>query len=129
MYGAPYGNRYGLDSGAAYVVFGHSGTFNDTLDLFAVDGSNGFRIDGSGNYDNAGYVVRSLEDINGDGFADIFVGGFREVSVFLGHNGTFAAKIDLSSANGSNGFSLNYSGDIANAGDINGDGYVDLTSV
>ena len=63
-----------LDHGAAFVVFGHKGDFDATLDLAALDGKTGFRLDGISPRDNAGSAVASAGDVNGDGFDDVIVG-------------------------------------------------------
>jgi hypothetical protein len=44
--GAPKASRNGLFSGSAYVVFGHGGGFAGKLNLYEIDGTDGFRIDG-----------------------------------------------------------------------------------
>jgi hypothetical protein len=61
-------------AGETYVVFGHSGGFSTSLDLGALDGSNGFRLDGIDVYDYSGYSVSSAGDVNGDGFDDLIIG-------------------------------------------------------
>ena len=60
--------------GAGYVVFGHSGTFSQTLSLSALDGSNGTKLIGIDTTDAAGRSVSGAGDLNGDGIADVLVG-------------------------------------------------------
>ena len=131
----------GLNSGSSYVVFGKAGGFNASMDLSALDGSNGFRIDGKGRYDYSGRVS-SAGDVNGDGYDDLIIGaagadnnGSQSGSsyVVFGKASGFSASMDLSALNGSNGFRLDgenrgdHSGiSVSSAGDINGDGYDDL---
>ena len=45
-----------------------------SIDLFALDGSNGFRLDGVNDEDYAGYSVSAAGDLNGDSFDDIVIG-------------------------------------------------------
>lgn len=117
------------------------GQFPAVLPLASLDGQIGFKIDGEASKDYSGIVVRS-GDINGDGYVDLLIGAAghksntgRSYVVFggldLGKNGI----ISLSQLNGTNGFKLDgeVTGDasgwqngINSAGDINGDGYMDL---
>ncbi|WP_048316383.1 integrin alpha, partial [Crocosphaera watsonii] len=68
----PNGN---IDAGETYVVFGSS-SFEDTLNLSSLDGSNGFVINGIDEFDNSGFSVSNAGDINGDGFDDLIIGAF-----------------------------------------------------
>ena len=136
---APSGATY---SGSSYVVFGKAGGFASNLGLTALDGSNGFRIDGEGKYDRSGYSVAGAGDVNGDGFADLVIGAFRNspngnlsgaAYVVFGKAGGFASSIDLSALDGSNGFKIdgahtndNAGVSVAGAGDVNRDGFADL---
>ena len=141
--GAPATDSHGGDSGASYVVFGRASGFADNLDLSTLDGTNGFRLSGSAFNDFSGGSVATAGDINGDGFDDLIVGarGFDNGStlnvgasyVVFGKASGFAANLDLSALNGTNGFTLrgaaqnDYSGtSVASAGDINGDGFADI---
>ena len=64
----------GFNSGASYVVFGKASGFSSSLELSALDGSNGFQINGEAARDQSGRSVASAGDVNGDGFADLIVG-------------------------------------------------------
>jgi hypothetical protein len=134
----------GMRTGAAFVVFGHTGGFSANLDLSAIDGTNGFKIKGDGAYGDLGWSVSSAGDINGDGIEDIIVGakGFGSGAshlgrsyVIFGKTGGFGAGIDLAATtlNGTGGFVIsdagfgqNSGGSVSRAGDINGDGIGDL---
>ena len=69
--GADGADPNGLDSGASYVVFGKTGGLS-SVDLSALNGSNGFRINGVAADDRSGGSVSSAGDINGDGKPDGF---------------------------------------------------------
>ena len=116
--------------------------FAATLELSSLDGTNGFQINGEAADDRSGFSVASAGDINGDGFDDLIVGATRADPngsdsgasyVVFGKASGFAANLNLSSLNGSNGFQINGEavGDVsgisvASAGDVNGDGFADL---
>ncbi len=139
--GAPYTDQKPNSSGSAYVVFGRS-FFSASNDLSALDGSNGFRIDGLRGGDTAGISISSAGDVNGDGFDDILVGAIRfdrsgassagAAYVVFGKASGFDAVIDLGSLDGDNGFAIlgaaqsNYLGRAVAAGDVNGDGFSDI---
>ena len=94
------------------MVFGKpSGqSFGAEVDLSALNSSNGFRLDGSENYAQAGRAVSAAGDINGDGFADLIVGALygdgtgSAFVVFGGSTVGSGGSLDLTSLNGSNGF-------------------------
>ena len=138
--GAHYADPHGVfNSGASYVVFGKASGFAKNLNLSSLDGSNGFRISGTVAFLFSGGSVASAGDVNGDGFADLIVGApsasnHKGLSyVVFGKASGFAANIDLSVLDGSNGFrisgeaNLDVSGfSVSSAGDVNGDGFADL---
>jgi hypothetical protein len=125
-------------AGAAYVIFGQQ-TWDATFDVADLDGGNGFRIAG---LDHAGFLgvsVASAGDLNGDGYDDVVVSapgadsGRGEVYVVFGRASGFAAEIDLSTLDGSNGFKVdgsaignNFGWSVAGIGDFDGDGIDDL---
>ncbi len=137
--GAKLADPHGGNSGASYVVFAQSSGFSSSLDLSALDGTNGFQINGVAANDYSGFSVASAGDVNGDGFADLIVGargadgGAGASYVVFGQSSGFASSLDLSALDGTNGFQINgevangYSGQsVASAGDFNGDGLADL---
>jgi hypothetical protein len=130
----PYG------SGGSYVVFGkESWAGTPSLDLTALDGTDGFRLPGTRTAAANGYSVSSAGDVNGDGFDDLIVG---EPTVFVPYGepedpnsyvvfgkadwaGT--PSLDLTTLDGTNGFRLEGSGrSVSSAGDVNGDGFADV---
>jgi hypothetical protein len=73
--GAPDADHDGdLSDGESYVVFGKAASFASSVDLSALDGTNGFRLDGIDISDRSGSSVASAGDLNADGFDDLIVG-------------------------------------------------------
>ena len=139
----PNGASY---AGETYVVYGGAsapGT-GGMLDLSALDGSNGFILNGIDAFDFSGFSVSSAGDVNGDGYDDLIIGAFvadpnggNSGETYVVYGGASApgtgGMLDLSALDGTNGFVLNgidgydYSGfSVSSAGDVNGDGYDDL---
>jgi hypothetical protein len=80
-------------SGRSYVVFGQSG--GTALDLSAVAaGHGGFALDGLSN-ERSGVGVSAAGDVNGDGLADLIVGGLNT------HFGMGGAYVVFGSTDGS----------------------------
>ena len=112
------------------------------INLFSVEGGNGFRLDGVAKDGSLGSSVSNAGDINGDGFDDVIVGAYLADSngyhsgssyVVFGKASGFDATLDLSGLDGANGFRLDgvaekdASGQsVSSAGDVNGDGFDDL---
>ena len=128
--GAPYGGA----GGEAYVVFGVRGGLTGDVDLTALDGDNGFRIDGASAGGRAGASVAAAGDVNGDGVGDLIVGapGADQSFVVFGQAGGFAAALDLASLDSAQGFRIDggagdlAGGAVSGAGDVDGDGFDDL---
>jgi len=134
----------GNGSGSSYVILGKdTGYSASDIQLSALDGKNGFRIDGAKAGDASGFSVSSAGDVNGDGYDDLIVGAFgadpggHQIAgaayVVFGKHGGFASAIDLAHLNGNNGFRINgtkagnYTGlAVSAAGDVNGDGFADV---
>ena len=116
-------------AGSSYVIFGKATPFNTPIAPSALNGNNGFRLDGTAAGDQSGLSVHSAGDVNGDGVDDLIVGASY---VVFGKTSGFASVIDLSTLNGTTGFRLDgEAGDasgssVSSAGDVNGDGVDDL---
>ncbi|MBL1208511.1 hypothetical protein [Geminocystis sp. GBBB08] len=139
--GAKGADVNGTDSGQSYVVFGKSGGFSSTLNLSTLNGTNGFTINGLNGGDFSG-TVSSAGDVNGDGFDDLIIGAkgadvngtdSGQSYVVFGKSGGFSSILNLSTLNGTNGFTINGINDgnwsgysVSSAGDVNGDGFDDL---
>lgn len=106
----------------SYVVFGSNSGFDPSLEVSALDGSNGFALNGSS------FSVSGAGDINDDGIDDLIAGGADQSYVVFGSNSGFSASLDLSALDGTNGFVLTGASgsSVSGAGDINDDGIDDL---
>ncbi len=125
------------NAGSSYVVFGKVSGWGSALDLGALDGTSGFRLDGTDGSDRTGFSVASAGDVDGDGLADLIIGapqnGAGKSYVVFGRASGWASALDLGALDGTNGFRLDGidAGDesgrsVASAGDVNGDGLADL---
>ena len=72
-YADPYGNS---EAGESYVVYGSDTRSAAALDLSDLNGTNGFQINGTDEYDYSGYSVSSAGDVNGDGIDDLIIGAY-----------------------------------------------------
>ncbi|MCC5620326.1 hypothetical protein [Nostoc sp. CHAB 5715] len=140
--GAYAADPNGSFSGQSYVVFGKSTGFDATLNLYNLDGTNGFTINGIVAGDTLGRSVSSAGDVNNDGIADLIIGAESadangtnsgQSYVVFGKSTGFDATLNLSDLNGTNGFTINgiaagdWSGfSASSAGDVNNDGIADL---
>jgi len=97
-----------VQAGESYVVFGQAGGFGASFNLSALNGTNGFVINGIDGSDQSGVSVSSAGDINGDGFDDLIIGAADadpngnasgESYVVFGQAGGFGASFNLSALN------------------------------
>lgn len=127
----PNGNR---NAGESYVVYGSDQGFPANLELSNLNGNYGFTLNGVDGWDKSGISVSGTGDVNSDGINDLIVGADTEESYFVfGSDQGFPANLNLSTLNGSNGFTLKGIGEtdlsgrsVSGTGDVNGDGINDL---
>ena len=141
--GAPAATANGFyGAGKSYVVFGSSEGFPTSLDVFSLNGRNGFVINGIDIADYSGHSVSAAGDVNSDGIDDVIIGAYQadpvgintgQSYVVFGSSEGFLADFNLTSLDGNNGFQINgidasdLSGwSVSGAGDINGDGIDDV---
>lgn len=133
--GTPFAN-------AAHVVFGGPGVGQSGLvRLDELDGTNGFRIDGSPDGDVVGFAVAGAGDVNNDGVNDVLLGspinGADEGAAYVvfgaagvGGNGVF----NVGDIDGGNGLTIKNAPGlidelgwrVSSAGDLNFDGIDDI---
>ena len=139
--GSPFGHI--AESGESFVVFGSASGIPATLPLDSLDGTNGFELHGIGVKDFSGGSVSSAGDVNGDGIDDIFIGahnadfgevqGVGEAYIVFGSSTGFPVTLELSSLDGTDGFTIygtdsqdNCGFSVSRAGDVNGDQIDDI---
>lgn len=141
--GADYADADGIDSGAAYVVFGQAlSTFPLQMNLSDLNGNNGFAIHGNAASDYFGESVSNAGDLNGDGIDDLVIGATNTDTngidsgssyVLFGSSTGFPNTISASNVHIYGGFTVNglSAGDslgssVGYAGDVNADGIDDV---
>lgn len=134
-------------SGDTYLVFGKADwSGSPTVNLGALNGTNGVTLLGADAGDQSGKAVSAAGDVNGDGYGDILIGapgadGASNSKSAVGESYVVFGKADwsgtptvnLGSLNGTTGVTF-YGIDVedesgravGSAGDVNGDGYADI---
>ncbi len=141
--GAVGASPNGIQSaGQSYVIFGNKDGFAPSFNLSALNGVNGFAVNGIKAKSYSGNSV-SNADVNGDNITDIIIGASGaspngkqnagQSYVIFGNKAGFAPSFNLSALNGINGFTNNginagdgFGNSVSGAGDINADGIADL---
>jgi Ca2+-binding RTX toxin-like protein len=129
--------------GGACVVYGQVGGIG-SINLSALSPTQGFQILGEAGANAGPYMVASpAGDVNGDGYGDIILGAeyYAGVATFTGrayivYGHATSGTVDLGNMNGSQGtileapsnfgYGAQFGEAVANAGDVNGDGYDDV---
>ncbi len=111
--------------GAAYLYLGAGSGLSTTVAWFAQSNYH---------YDYYGFSVASAGDVNRDGFSDVLVGSYgTEVSIgsegrvygYLGSSSGLSTSAGWIREGTASGHQLGYG--VASAGDVNGDGYSDVS--
>lgn len=140
LIGAPNASSVGAGYGDSYVFYSGYPLFN-SLFLSALNGTNGYAINGALVGENSGTSISSIGDINGDNIDDLFIGapnsnsnGMNSGNGYVLFGGTsLFNSIFLSGLDGTNGYVIvganendNTGMAVSPAGDINADGIGDL---
>lgn len=126
IFGAPGQDSGGVDSGAAYVIFGGTAIPTDITTL----STEGFEVGGIAAGDNLGSDVSAAGDFNNDGFADFAIAeaGQSRVHIGFGSNGMSGLTLgaDTLQLNNIVVNSAEKEIPIFHMGDTNGDGISDI---
>lgn len=139
--GAPALHNPDQLSGAGFIVFGGI-SLPARVDLDALDGGNGFRLDlgtSDPRQESLGRKVAGAGDLDADGAQDLLIASNRSVFVVFGHadgDADFPAHLDLGAVDGHNGVRIDMGSNpphfnagidaLGAAGDLDGDGIDDL---
>jgi len=134
LIGATFNSEAGTFNGKAYLVFGGDTGWEPDLFLGHAEAS----FVGERSYQYIGNPLGIVDDVNGDGFADILLSAngddengtnAGQVYLILGRAIGWIPSMDLALADASflgEGAGDNSGGSVSGAGDMNGDGYGDL---
>lgn len=127
--------------GSGFVVFGKQSGWAATVDVSALDGSDGVRLASSPESAFLGWSVADAGDVNGDGLSDVILSNPTPYSydtdqasgyVVFGRSSGWSADLDLDALDGTDGFGIgglmasDYAVEVGTGGDFDGDGIDDL---
>lgn len=126
-------------AGSTYIIYGKAGGFAASASLSTISSAAGFRVDGVSASDYSSFDVSTAGDFNNDGFDDFIIGAYGADSfkgasyLIYGKSGKFSDNFKFDGLTASQGFKFGGidGGDalgesVAQAGDINGDGFDDI---
>jgi len=131
----------GANSGAVYVVYGEMQAWPAVVQLYDLDGSNGFKLMGEDDLNHLGLSISGMGDFNADGNDDILMGAhinnadttiYFQTYVLFGPLDTMAASqsidavADLVIKTPTTSYHNDAFFDTSFVGDLNGDGITDL---
>ncbi|MDP1968555.1 MAG: FG-GAP-like repeat-containing protein [Burkholderiaceae bacterium] len=119
---------FNSNRGRAYVVFGSTANGPVTFAASGISGASGFMINGASTGNQFGTIAASVGDVNGDGYDDMILAGAGATMGYMIFGKASPTTIDATSLSTGEswGTSLGTFGFASSAGDLNGDGYMDL---
>ncbi|MCC9604142.1 integrin alpha [Stieleria sp. JC731] len=119
----------GTSNGTSYIIYG-GGSYTATFNVGSLGSSTGMEISGSTN-PRLGLDADALGDVNGDGLADFVIvdsDDFNSGAYVVYGTNSGSASLNLSTLDGSNGYFVPFSFQVAagGGGDFNGDGFNDV---
>ncbi|MBU1910914.1 FG-GAP repeat protein, partial [Patescibacteria group bacterium] len=136
--GAPGEYEHGQEKGAVYIVLLKAdASVKKTHKISSIEDSTGNGLD---EYDNFGYAISELGDLDGDGITDIAIGsrndddGVKDAGavwiLFLNSDGTVKSNKKISATQGNLNEELQtrsmFGSSISNLGDLNGNGIINI---
>ncbi|MEO8067557.1 MAG: FG-GAP-like repeat-containing protein [Flavobacteriales bacterium] len=119
LVGAPLSEIGQADEGLAYLYFGSPTGIGTTANMT-------FQLDNAGA--NLGESVYTAGDVNGDGYSDMILGARiygTSGAAAIYHGGPYAVNPVASGTRASGAVNAELGWSVAQAGDVNGDGYAD----